>query len=61
MFSDELVQELQINAVEWVRTLGRTIEGGGGGQAFFATAGGKNPQGLSEALKQAETLISKIN
>ena len=33
------------------------ISGGGGGQPFFATAGGKNVQGLDDALKAGKSLI----
>jgi alanyl-tRNA synthetase len=38
--------------------LGQFIQGGGGGQAFFATAGGKKPAGIPEALKKARSFIS---
>ena len=36
-----------------VRTLGKEIQGGGGGQAHFATAGGRNAEGLDKALSLA--------
>jgi alanyl-tRNA synthetase len=36
--------------------LGKYIQGGGGGQAFFATAGGKNTDGIKEALAAAEDI-----
>ncbi|HET8837375.1 MAG TPA: alanine--tRNA ligase [Flavobacteriaceae bacterium] len=51
--SKNLVQEKNLDAAKIVRELGKYIQGGGGGQAFFATAGGKNPEGISEALKKA--------
>jgi len=55
--SKELVANSELNAGNIVRTLGKYIQGGGGGQPFFATAGGKNPEGVSEALKAARDLI----
>lgn len=56
--SKELVAEKSLNAGNVVRELGKFIQGGGGGQPFFATAGGKNPNGIQDALKQAITFIS---
>jgi len=46
-----------LNAGQMVRTLGKEIQGGGGGQPHFATAGGKNPDGLDKALGVAKELI----
>ena len=55
--SKSLVSEKGIDASRVVRELGQYIQGGGGGQAFYATAGGKNPSGIAQALDAAKNLI----
>ncbi|WP_250434656.1 alanine--tRNA ligase [Hanstruepera flava] len=55
--SKTLVAERDLNAGQIVRELGKFIQGGGGGQPFFATAGGKNPSGIEQALQQVKTYI----
>ena len=55
--SKELVASKGLNAGTIVRELGKHIQGGGGGQPFFATAGGKNPAGIEEALSAAKNYI----
>jgi alanyl-tRNA synthetase len=52
--SKSLVNDQRKDAGVIVRNLGKHIQGGGGGQAFFATAGGKNPDGISSALAAAK-------
>ena len=55
--SKELVAEKNLNAGAVVRELGKYIQGGGGGQPFFATAGGKKAEGIQEALTKAIDFI----
>jgi alanyl-tRNA synthetase len=55
--SKNLVAEKDLNAGNIVRELGKYIQGGGGGQSFFATAGGKNPDGIEEALGKARGYV----
>ncbi|MBU2951884.1 alanine--tRNA ligase [Tamlana agarivorans] len=55
--SKELVASKGLNAGQVVRELGKFIQGGGGGQPFFATAGGKNPGGIEQALAEAKNYI----
>ncbi|RLD65433.1 MAG: alanine--tRNA ligase, partial [Bacteroidetes bacterium] len=53
MISDSLVQEKDLHAGKIIKEISREIQGGGGGQAFFATAGGKNPDGIKNAIEKA--------
>ena len=55
--SKDLVASKNLDAGKIIRELGTYIQGGGGGQPFFATAGGKNPDGLSEALSKGKDYI----
>ena len=54
-FSDDMVKAVK-NAGKIVREAARAIQGGGGGQAHFATAGGKNPEGIRDAVEKVVEL-----
>ena len=58
MLSENLVKEKGLNAGTIIRELAKEIDGGGGGQPFYATAGGKKVSGLVNALEKAKDLIS---
>jgi len=57
MVSDKLVQGKKLNAGEIVKTAAREFNGGGGGQPFFATAGGKNADKLDQAINKASEMV----
>ena len=56
-----LVNQEGRNAAETVNYLGKYIGGGGGGQPFYATAGGKETKGLTLALEEAEKILFSDN
>jgi alanyl-tRNA synthetase len=58
MLDDEIARAGKLNATTLVRELAKEIQGGGGGQPFFATAGGKNVAGLGAAIGKAEALVA---
>ncbi len=55
--SKELAEKGTIQANRIIKEIGIHIQGGGGGQPFFATAGGKNPNGIENALAAAKELV----
>ena len=60
MLSENLIKEKGINAVAMIKELSKEINGGGGGSAHFATAGGKKPEGIPSALNNAKEMISRL-
>jgi alanyl-tRNA synthetase len=59
--SKTLVEEQGLDAGKIIRELGKYIQGGGGGQAFFATAGGKRTEGITEAIRAAKEICIPLN
>jgi alanyl-tRNA synthetase len=57
MISENLVAEKGLNAGQIVREAGKEIKGGGGGQPFYATAGGKDVSGLDAAIEKALSFL----
>lgn len=60
MLSENLIADRGLNASNIIRELAKEIQGGGGGQPFYATAGGKNKDGLAEVLKKAEAMVNAL-
>jgi len=60
MVSDNLANGKKINAAGIIREIAPEIDGGGGGQPFLATAGGKNPGGIEKAIRKAEEFVRKL-
>jgi alanyl-tRNA synthetase len=59
MISDELVKSRGLDAGKIVREAGKEIKGGGGGQPFYATAGGKEVAGLAAAIAKATAFVTE--
>lgn len=57
IISDSLVADKKLDAKKIIGKLSKEIQGGGGGQSFYATAGGKNVNGIQTALEKGKTFI----
>ena len=55
--SENIIESKSLSAAEIIRKIAPEIKGGGGGQPFFATAGGPNAAGLSAAFKKALSFL----
>ena len=54
IFSEDIQPNGEINAIQIVKMIAKDIQGGGGGQPFYATAGGKNKEGIVTALQNIQ-------
>ncbi len=57
--SDDLMKQKNWNASSLIREFSKEIQGGGGGQAFYATAGGTNIEGINNALMKAKSWVEQ--
>ncbi len=57
--SDNLIKEKAWNASTLIREFSKEIQGGGGGQPFYASAGGTNVQGITNAIAKAKEWVDK--
>jgi alanyl-tRNA synthetase len=57
LISENLTKTKGLNAGQIIREIAKEIQGGGGGQPHFATAGGKNPAGIEKAFEKARGMI----
>jgi alanyl-tRNA synthetase len=55
--SKDLETAKTVNAGNLIRGIAKEIQGGGGGQSFFASAGGKDASGIAKAVAKAEGLL----
>jgi len=60
VISEDLVKERSLDAGKIVKDLAKLISGGGGGQPFFATAGGKDLKGLEKVIDQAKKVADEL-
>ncbi len=61
VFTTDDISEKRVHAAQVIKQISKHIQGGGGGQAFFATAGGSNPSGLNDALNEGLQFLKSID
>jgi alanyl-tRNA synthetase len=61
IIADNLVVDKGLNAGNLVREFAKAIKGGGGGQPFFATAGGKDLSGLDQVISEAKAKVESFD
>lgn len=59
MISEDLVRKYKLDARVIIKEIAPEIDGGGGGQSFYATAGGKKPEGIANAISKALEILQK--
>jgi alanyl-tRNA synthetase len=59
MIADPLVKDLSLDARRMIREIAADIQGGGGGQDFYATAGGQHPGGIPQAITKIAAMLEK--
>ena len=57
ILSENLIEDKNLNAAKIIKDVSHHIKGGGGGQAFFATAGGKDQAGIELAIAQVKAML----
>ena len=57
ILSENLIEDKNLNASKIIKEISHHIRGGGGGQAFFATAGGKDQNGIATAIEEVKAML----
>ena len=57
ILSENLIEDKNLNASKIIKEISHHIRGGGGGQAFFATAGGKDQNGIATAIEELKAML----